>query len=60
MLTAFDPKDTLTNLKVHMTFILRPGLMYCQVRSCLRWKGVNAKSGSKSVQKHLSLKTHTT
>ena len=44
LLTVFYPRNTLTKLKVHKAFILSPGLMYCQVRSCVQMRGENAKT----------------
>ena len=44
MLTVFYPTEALPKLKVHKAFTLRPGVMYCQVRSCVPWSGENAKT----------------
>ena len=44
MLTVFYPTEALPKLKVHKAFTLRPGVMHCQVRSCVRWSGENAKT----------------
>ena len=60
LLTVFYPRNTLTKLKVHKAFILSPGLMYCQVRSCVQMRGENAKTILKSVWKHCRLKTRIT
>ena len=60
MLVVFYPTDKLPKLKVHMAFILCPGVMYGQVRSSVHWKGENVKAVLKSVQKHIWLKTYTT
>ena len=43
MLTIFYSRDTLPKLKFHKVFILRPGLMHCQVRLCARWRDENTK-----------------
>ena len=43
MLTDFYPTDTTPKLKAHEAFILCPGLMYCQVRSCARGRCENTK-----------------
>ena len=45
----FYPTDTLPKLKVHKAFILRPGLMYCQVKACVSWRSENTKAVLKSV-----------
>ena len=58
MLTIFDPTDTLLKLTVDKSFILRPGMMYLKVRSCIHWRGGKAKAVLKSYRKHLSLKPH--
>ena len=57
VLTVFYQKNTLNKLKVHKVFILNPGLIYCQVKSCVRMKGENKKTILKSVRKHCPLKT---
>ena len=44
MLTIFYPTDMLPKLKVYKAFMLRLGLMYCQVRSHARWRGENTKA----------------
>ena len=56
---GFLPKKhtKLTKLKVYKAFILSPGMMYCQVRSCVCMRGENTKTILKSVQKYCSLKT---
>ena len=41
---------------MHKLIIIRPGLMYCQVRSCVRLRGENTKAVLKSLRKHFSLK----
>ena len=40
-LTVFYPTDKLFKLKLDKAFILRPGMMYCQVRSCVCMRGEN-------------------
>ena len=50
----FYLKDTLPKLKGHQ------GLIYFQVRLCVRWEGENTKAVLKSFWKNLSLKTHIT
>ena len=40
---AFYPRNTVTKLKINKAFILSPGLMYCQVTSCVRMRGENTK-----------------
>ena len=57
MLTVFYPTETLPKLKADKEFILCPGVMYCQVRSCARWSGENIKAVLQSIWKHLSLRT---
>ena len=54
VLTIFCSTDTLPKLK------RRQGLLYLQVRLCVRWKGENTKAVLKSFSKHLSLKTRIT
>ena len=38
VLTVFNPTETLPKLKVYKAFILRPGVMYCRVKSCAPYK----------------------
>ena len=44
MLIVFYSTETLPKLKVHEAFILRPGFMCCQVRSCAHWRAENTKA----------------
>ena len=34
----FDTTEKLLKMTVHKSFIPRPRMMYCQVRSCARWR----------------------
>ena len=46
MLTIFYSTDTLPTLKGNQ------GLLYFQVRLCVRWKGENAKAALKSLERN--------